>query len=110
MVQLSHPYMTTGKTKAMETYADVCLQSNVSAFQYSVWIYLFVYPVSLLVILLPLLFMLWLDQGLLEVLAQTMLLETTMSLPLLSALSKCFSLSFSRAEQFFQISAAYHLR
>ena len=28
MVQLSHPYTTTGKTKAMETYADVCLQSS----------------------------------------------------------------------------------
>ena len=31
MVQLSHPYMTTGKTKAL-TQEDLCHQSNVSAF------------------------------------------------------------------------------
>ena len=31
MVQLSHPYMTTGKTIAL-TYVDLCQQSNVSAF------------------------------------------------------------------------------
>ena len=30
MVQLSHPYMTTGKTTAL-TAMDLCLQSNVSA-------------------------------------------------------------------------------
>ena len=32
IVQLSHPYMTTGKTIALKT--DVCWQSNVSAFKY----------------------------------------------------------------------------
>ena len=31
MVQLSHPYMTTGKTIAL-TYLDLCQKSNVSAF------------------------------------------------------------------------------
>ena len=63
----------------METHADVCLQSSVSAFQYAVWICLFAYPASFLVILLPLLSMLQLDQGLPEVLVQTMLLDTTVS-------------------------------
>ena len=33
MVQLSHPYMTTGKTIALIDYEDLCWQSNVSAFQ-----------------------------------------------------------------------------
>ena len=32
-VQLSHPYMTTGKTIAL---TDLCWQSNVSAFQYAI--------------------------------------------------------------------------
>ena len=32
-VQLSHPYMTTGKTIAL-TGTDLCWQSNVSAFEY----------------------------------------------------------------------------
>ena len=31
IVQLSHPYMTTGKTIAL-TYTDLCWQSNISAF------------------------------------------------------------------------------
>ena len=31
-VQLSHPYMTTGKTIAL----DLCWQSNVSAFEYAI--------------------------------------------------------------------------
>ena len=31
LVQLSHPYMTTGKTTAL-TYTDLCWQRNVSAF------------------------------------------------------------------------------
>ena len=35
MVQLSHPYMTTGKTIALTRW-DHCWQSNVSAFQYDV--------------------------------------------------------------------------
>ena len=35
MVQLSHPYMTTGKTIALTRW-DLCWQSNVSAFQYAV--------------------------------------------------------------------------
>ena len=34
MVQLSHPYMTTGKTIALTM--DLCWQSNVSAFEYSI--------------------------------------------------------------------------
>ena len=34
IVQLSHPYMTTGKTIALTMY--LCWQSNVSAFQYAV--------------------------------------------------------------------------
>ena len=34
-VQLSHPYMTTGKTIAL-TRRELCWQSNVSAFQYAV--------------------------------------------------------------------------
>ena len=33
-VQLSHPYMTTGKTIALTT--DLCWQSNVSGFQYAI--------------------------------------------------------------------------
>ena len=33
-VQLSHPYMTTGKTIALTT--DLCWQSNVSAFHYAI--------------------------------------------------------------------------
>ena len=33
IVQLSHPYMTTGKTIAQ---TDLCWQSNVSAFQYAI--------------------------------------------------------------------------
>ena len=32
MVQLSHPYMTTGKTIALSRWMDLCRQSNVSAF------------------------------------------------------------------------------
>ena len=32
MVQLSHPYMTTGKTIALTIYTDLCRQSDVSAF------------------------------------------------------------------------------
>ena len=37
MVQLSHPYMTTGKTvmSIALTILDLCWQSNVSAFQYA---------------------------------------------------------------------------
>ena len=37
-VQLSHPYMTTGKTIALTrwTLMDLCWQSNVSAFQYAI--------------------------------------------------------------------------
>ena len=34
-VQLSHPYMTNGKTIAL-TKTDLCWQSNVSAFEYAV--------------------------------------------------------------------------
>ena len=34
-VQLSHPYMTTGKTIAL-IKTDLCWQSNVSAFQYAI--------------------------------------------------------------------------
>ena len=33
IVQLSHPYMTTGKTIAL---TDICWQSNVSGFQYAI--------------------------------------------------------------------------
>ena len=33
-VQLSHPYMTTGKTLALTT--NLCWQSNVSAFEYAI--------------------------------------------------------------------------
>ena len=36
IVQLSHPYMTSGKTIALTRYLDLCWQSNVSAFQYAV--------------------------------------------------------------------------
>ena len=32
IVQLSHPYMTSGKTMALTTYTLLCWQSNVSAF------------------------------------------------------------------------------
>ena len=32
-VQLSHPYMTTGKTIALTRQTDLCWQSNVSAFE-----------------------------------------------------------------------------
>ena len=35
-VQLSHPYMTTGKTIALTRQTDLCWQSNVSAFEYAV--------------------------------------------------------------------------
>ena len=35
IVQLSHPYMTTGKTIAL---TRLCWQSNVSAFEYAVWV------------------------------------------------------------------------
>ena len=34
-VQLSHPYMTTGKTIALTRRLDLCWQSNVSAFEYA---------------------------------------------------------------------------
>ena len=36
MVQLSHPYMTTGKTIALTRQTDLCWQSNVSAFEYAI--------------------------------------------------------------------------
>ena len=36
IVQLSHPYMTTGKTIALTRQTDLCWQSNVSAFEYAV--------------------------------------------------------------------------
>ena len=36
MAQLSHPYMTTGKTIDSFDYIDLCWQNNVSAFQYTV--------------------------------------------------------------------------
>ena len=36
IVQLSHPYMTTGKTIALTTKMDLCWQSNVSAFEYAI--------------------------------------------------------------------------
>ena len=35
-IQLSHPYMTTGKTIALKT--DLCWQSNVSAFPYAIYV------------------------------------------------------------------------
>ena len=35
-VQLSHPYMTTGKTTALTRRTFLCWQSNVSAFQYAI--------------------------------------------------------------------------
>ena len=40
MVQLSHPYMTTGKIKANHSfdYMDLCQQNDVSAFKYVVYI------------------------------------------------------------------------
>ena len=36
IVQLSHPYITTGKMIALTRQMDLCWQSNVSAFQYAV--------------------------------------------------------------------------
>ena len=33
IIQLSHPYMTTGKTIALTGFFDLCWQSNVSAFR-----------------------------------------------------------------------------
>ena len=40
MVQLSHPYMTTGKIKANHSfdYMDLCQQNDVSAFKYVVYV------------------------------------------------------------------------
>ena len=35
-VQLSHPYMTTGKTIALTRQTNLCWQSNVSAFKYAI--------------------------------------------------------------------------
>ena len=35
MDQLSHPYITTGKTISLTIHTDLCWQSNVSAFQYA---------------------------------------------------------------------------
>ena len=35
-VQLSHPYMTTGKTIALTRWTDLSRQSNVSAFEYTI--------------------------------------------------------------------------
>ena len=37
-VQLSHPYMTTGKTIALTRWTDLCWQSNVSAFEYAIYV------------------------------------------------------------------------
>ena len=37
MVQLLQPYMTTGETTAL-TNTDLCRQSNISAFQHTVWV------------------------------------------------------------------------
>ena len=36
IVQLSHPYMTTGKTIALTRWILLCWQSNVSAFEYAI--------------------------------------------------------------------------
>ena len=36
IVQLLHPYMTTGKTIALTTQTDHCWQSNISAFQHTI--------------------------------------------------------------------------
>ena len=36
IVQLSHPYMTTGKTIALTMPTILCCQSNVSAFEYAI--------------------------------------------------------------------------
>ena len=36
IIQLSHPYMTTGKTVALTRQMDLCWQSNVSAFEYAI--------------------------------------------------------------------------
>ena len=38
IVQLPHPYMTTGKTITLTRQTDLCWQSNVSAFEYAVWV------------------------------------------------------------------------
>ena len=35
-VQLSHPYMTTGRTIALTRQTDLCWPNNVSAFEYAV--------------------------------------------------------------------------
>ena len=35
-VQLSHPYMTTGKTIALTRQTDLCWPNNVSAFEYAI--------------------------------------------------------------------------
>ena len=35
IVQHSHPYLTTGKTIALNRKKDLCCQSNISAFQYA---------------------------------------------------------------------------
>uniref|UniRef100_A0AC11E9H1 Uncharacterized protein n=1 Tax=Ovis aries TaxID=9940 RepID=A0AC11E9H1_SHEEP len=35
-VQLSHPYMTTGKTIALTRWTFVCKMQNVSAFEYAI--------------------------------------------------------------------------
>ena len=37
IVQLSHPYMTAGKNHSSD-YMDLCWQSNVSAFQYAIYV------------------------------------------------------------------------
>ena len=37
MVHVSHPYMTTGKTRAFD-YKDLCWQSDVSAVEYAVYV------------------------------------------------------------------------
>ena len=36
IVQLSHPYMTTGKTISLTRQTDLCWQSNVSAIEYAI--------------------------------------------------------------------------
>ena len=36
--QLSHPYMTTGKTIALTRRTFLCWQSNVSAFEYAIYV------------------------------------------------------------------------
>ena len=37
IVQVSHPYMTTGTNHSLD-WTDLCWQSNVSGFQYAVWV------------------------------------------------------------------------